>query len=128
MNEADKSKPPKRIKALFMLHWKGKLPLVISYWVVGWLLQLVLAAALTFGLLSLGRFMGTGYFWLAAAVFSVSALTIWCNVGIWRSATHYGKASPRIWGLLAKVTVMLALIGFVLQVAPILVLIFVGGH
>jgi hypothetical protein len=127
MNQATETKPVNRIKAIFLLHWKGKLPLAISYWVMGWLVQFVLAMALIFGFSALSRFTDATYFSLAAMVLSVCALTIWCSVGIWRSATYYSEASPKIWGQLAKVAVALGLIGFVLQIAPVLALIFRGG-
>lgn len=125
MNETVTLTPLKRVRALFLLHWKGKLPLVISYWIVGWLLQFALAMGLIFGFSALSRF--ALYFSLAAMVLSVCALTVWCNVGIWRSATYYSEASPKIWGQLAKVGVVLGLMGFAIQLLPVLALIFRGG-
>lgn len=101
-------------------HWRGELPLWVSYWVIGFagnMLGRVVVAAIG-GLTPLAplrpehalvvAFVAT---WVFALVF-----TAWQAVGIWRSATRYVEARRAagrrtIWGTLAKAATVLACVG-----------------
>lgn len=79
-------------------HWKGRLPLKISFWVNGVALSAILALLANFlggsengigpyGISSPSR----AFLTIIAATTIWSTIVIWQTIGIWRSASIYGK-------------------------------------
>jgi hypothetical protein len=108
----------------FVRHWRGQLPLPVSYW-VNWLL---VSALLAVGVLSakdpallerLGTNAGT---WELAVAASALAAMAWQSVGLWRSADRYVVGGGRReWATLAKVCVgigLLPVVGSALEQLP----------
>ncbi len=82
--------------------WRGDYSLVVTYWVFGVVVGVVLNAALTASARTLPVAV---YFAFLAAVLAYSIL-VW--VGIWRAATKY--QGDRIWPTLAKCMVVAAVL------------------
>lgn len=94
-------------------HWRGDLPLGVSYWLNGLIVYIGLYATAfaIAGAISQIKspYTGAAYlitFWLVAF-----ALQIWLWVGIWRSANrHIERTGRRFWASLAKVMVALGVL------------------
>lgn len=107
-------------------HWRGDYSLVVSYWVIGSLLTLLIVAAMADsvnGLRELGP-KTSGAVILVSCCFIIT-LTLWQLVGIWRSADkHSQRGGKAIWASLAKVMVVLGLlhaaVNFSTQVIPLM--------
>ena len=98
-----KTTPAKRVPYPIR-HWRGELPLPVSYWINGTLVvgfgsMLVLKAIdsasgsvslQTTALLAIGAILLTLLGWL------------WAVVGIWRSAGRYSRTENGGWGMVAK--------------------------
>jgi hypothetical protein len=96
------SSPPVARHNFFVRHWRGELPLWLSYWVVGTgtnLLALGVAALLAAatrarGYNPLAIFVAVTTIWTM-----LSAALLWQVVGTWRSALRYiARRSRRFWG------------------------------
>ena len=108
----------------FVRHWRGQLPLPVSYW-VNWLL---VSALLAVGVLSakdpalLERLGTNAGSWELAVAASALAAMAWQSVGLWRSADRYVVGGGRReWATLAKVCVgigLLPVVGSVLEQLP----------
>lgn len=109
-------KASNKLTLLMRLHWKGRLPLVISYWVVGWLLQAVVVLGVLSGAAFLGRTVGHGLVWLWICCVFLAVFLVWNMVGVWRSATAYEQASNRPWGTLAKLGVIIGIVRLLYEV------------
>ena len=108
--------PTPRFNNFIARHWRGELPLWVSYWIVAFLANV---AALLFAIFVTGALTPeSGYnpisvFSSLSAVWSgVVAITFWQGVGVWRSANKYiaKKAAQKktgIWGGLAKLAVII---------------------
>lgn len=96
-------------------HWRGELSLPVSYWINGFLGNVVIAIAVAaisasvnfkdefYPLAALAAVVGM---WLA-----FGSITVWQFVGTWRSATFYQLAKPRSWwGGVAKIVIVLGVI------------------
>lgn len=77
--ESIQPKATNKLTLLMRLHWKGLLPLVISYWVVGWLLQAVVVLGALSGAAFLGRRLATAWSGCGSVVFFLPFS--WC--GTW---------------------------------------------
>jgi hypothetical protein len=108
----------------FVRHWRGQLPLPVSYW-VNWLL---VSALLAVGVLSakdpalLERLGTNAGSWELAVAASALAAMAWQSVGLWRSADRYVVGGGRReWATLAKVCVgigLLPVVGSALEQLP----------
>ncbi|WP_158244224.1 COG3904 family protein [Trinickia dabaoshanensis] len=107
-------------------HWRGELPLPVSYWINGGLLSVVSTGIIISineieqrSLASL-RLVA----WTTLAILGASLLSsIWSMVGIWRSAEHHAaRGGAKGWALVARFMVVLGIIGglsnFVRTVLP----------
>jgi ATP-dependent protease ClpP protease subunit len=97
----------------FLKHWKGELPLSVSYWLNCFGITVLLSA--------FGRFVfskssdlnsafGLGFlcFLMLLYLFAVFLITIWQNVGLWRAANEYNKKpKASMWGDVAKLGVVI---------------------
>lgn len=95
-------------------HWHGEHSLPRSYWINGFLLNVIIAIGTTAFVYEL-NFDDNPKFAAYSAIFiwvGVSLVTIWQVVGIWRSANNYSKQSKRIWGRVAQVFTVLGVLGF----------------
>ena len=91
-------------------HWEGVLPLVKSFWINGFLLNILFALPLVYAEMSID-----GISEIAATFFLVYFLFyavyfVWVNVGIWRSSGNYisKKQNNKLWGYAARVAVVLS--------------------
>ena len=89
--------------------WDGDVPLVISYWIIGVILNVIVSFSigfiLTFVLLTLGTSDTTINILLNLFII---AWIIFLTVGIWRSADKYqGK---KIWSHLTKLVLVIGII------------------
>jgi hypothetical protein len=116
------SKTDAKRRNYFIRHWQGDLALPISYWVNGFLGNVVAAVAIAIIAVS------TDFkddFRPALALASVIAIwavlfgiTVWQVVGVWRSATKYRYVRlKRFWGGCAKLLVVLGVLQIVGQFA-----------
>lgn len=108
-----------RGKSYFGRHWYGEMSLPISYWVNGSLPTIIMVLAIL--LIPWDRFVSESpkiYSAVVIAMWLIAALVSgWQLVGIWRSANNYLKQGNRkLWGKLAKVAVVLALINAVVEI------------
>lgn len=94
-------------------HWRGNLSLPVSYWVNGFLGNIIAAVAVVFLTVSMDSkeefrpelaLLG-----LTAAWTTIVIVAIWQVVGVWRSASNYSNNNIRTyWGGVAKFMVFLA--------------------
>ncbi|MGJ4998411.1 RDD family protein [Bradyrhizobium sp. HKCCYLS3077] len=99
-----------------MRHWRGQLSLPLSYWVNGTLLGFLagVAVAAASALLfdgGLDDHPTAGLTALLMIWLILALLMLWQNVGIWRSATVYRASGRPGWGGVAKVMVLLGIVG-----------------
>jgi hypothetical protein len=97
-------------------HWRGELPLWVSYWIIAFLAYF---AALLFVIIVTGALTADSsynpisvFLTFSAIWLGVAAITIWQLVGVWRSANKYiaHKATQNktgAWGGLAKLAVII---------------------
>ena len=114
-------KPSGWLRTFFWRHWNGELHLPVSYWLVGLVLQFVLLFAVLFFFLALIGLTGIRLPLVFLMVLVIGAVAVWCNVGVWRSATVYMRTSPRVWGMLAKVGVVCNAVQILLELGSLLV-------
>jgi len=94
-------------------HWQGELSLVTSFWVNGFLgnVVAVLVVAAIYASTDLKDDFHPGIA-LASAILmwgALFAIMLWQIVGVWRSATHYRTANAgHYWGGIAKLIIVLA--------------------
>lgn len=93
-------------------HWRGNLTLVQSFWVNGFLLNIVVALPLIYAEMSIDKISET-----LAIIFLVYFLLyfiyfVWVNIGIWRSSGSYisNKKKSSFWGYAARLAVILSVI------------------
>ena len=110
LTEAAAAADPKKPN-YFTRHWRGELPLSVSYWVNG-VLGSLLAAFATMTLVAIDdtidlRLTVT----IILVVFAGSLVVIaWQLVGIWRSASnHVSRGGNGFWAALAKVAIVLGI-------------------
>jgi hypothetical protein len=104
-----------RSRNYIVRHWRGELPLPVSYWLNGTLGGLVVGFAIG-GLAYVINWQGDAeprvwLFTLTATWISAALLTIWQAVGIWRSAIRYRQSGRHFWGGVAQ---MLTAVGVLL--------------
>lgn len=117
------SKP--RFKNFIARHWRGELPLWVSYWIIAFLANFV---AILFAIFVTGALTSeSGYnpinvlSILSVIWMGVGAITIWQLVGVWRSANKYiaQKAIQNksgAWGGLAKLAVIIGVLRAIVTV------------
>lgn len=96
-----------------ILHWRGELPLAVTYWANGFLVLFAQSAILT----TMAEMKGNyplrivAVAGIGATLFSF-AVWLWLVVGIWRSADrHVSLGTPHPWAKAAKFMVVIGLIG-----------------
>jgi hypothetical protein len=120
MSNEDIAPPQPRSLNFILLHWRGDLPLAVSYWVVGIVCGIVLLLTAPL-VVHLFRLSGIGRFSVLALITTlwlvITVVTIWQLVGVWRSAGKYiarkhamEKSAP--WGMLARAAVVIGVIQF----------------
>jgi len=99
-------------------HWRGNLPLSQSYWLNGFLSNLILMGMgiAFFALEKTGRslrIIAVGFL-LYIVLFLLTR--VWAMVGVWRSAgRHAARGGSAGWGTVARVVVVLSLFGTLAQ-------------
>lgn len=105
-------------------HWRGEYPLWVSYWVIGFLLQLALVGAMAvLGEVAgfEGGFNPTVLFGVIVAAWLLTGgVAVWQFVGVWRSA---GRSAARRraqgrnagWAFAARLIIVLAVGAFVVR-------------
>src|SRR5215831_18484249 len=97
-------------RAYFIRHWRGELPLPVSYWVNGSLVAVMFGVMMSVipwdDLVSQSPKM---YATTAIATWCVLAITtVWQLVGTWRSAHNYlRQGKSKLWGNGAKIVLVL---------------------
>ena len=94
-------------------HWRGELPLHVSYWfngVGGYIVVTVIVAVISATTTFKDEFAPT---WALLSMLLVWLVTLaavsWQIVGAWKSASNYQRQKhPSYWGALAKVTLVIA--------------------
>jgi len=94
-------------------HWRGELPLPVSYWLNGFVVTAVFVIVIK--IVPWDTFVSKSPKLYSTAVIALWVLlaiaTIWQLVGIWRSADNYlRQGKSKLWGNLAKTAVVLGLI------------------
>ena len=100
------------------LHWLGKLPLPMSYWVN----SMLLSGAALFALSSIQPILNSAfpplkYLWTSALVLSTAAIGAWSSVGTWRSASAYSQSTDKIWGEITKCVIVFGLLRAVFEIS-----------
>ena len=93
-------------------HWKGNLSLAKSFWVNGFLLNIIIAIPLIYAELSINEISETAATFFLLYILFYIAYFIWVNFGIWKSAGKYlkKKRSNKIWGYGARVIIVFSVI------------------
>ncbi|GAA5316369.1 MAG: hypothetical protein AseanaTS_15730 [Candidatus Pelagadaptatus aseana] len=100
-------------------HWHGGYSLPVSYWLIGFVVNLVLSVVIV----AMGSWSENLSARIVGAVLifmhlSVLILSVWQTVGIWRSANkHESRGGAAGWARAAKVMVVVGVIAFALQFA-----------
>jgi GYF domain 2 len=109
------ARPDGRWKNYFARHWRGELSLPVSYWVNGFLGNVI--AAIVVVLLSQGmdfkkEFRPEIALVVITAIWAtILIVSVWQTVGVWRSATNYSNKNIRsYWGGVAKFMVCIAVL------------------
>tara|TARA_A100001011_G_C13805966_1_gene632928 strand:+ start:181 stop:609 length:429 start_codon:yes stop_codon:yes gene_type:complete len=107
-----RKKSSKGLKNYIFSHWNGSLSLSKSFWINGFILNIVFAIPLVIAELSINKLSQT-----AATLFLIYFVLyvifyIWVNVGIWRSSSKYisNKKNSKFWGYAARVAVILSVL------------------
>ncbi|GJL79204.1 MAG: hypothetical protein NPINA01_21930 [Nitrospinaceae bacterium] len=118
------NKVNKNKSSFFGRHWRGELSLAVSYWINIFLLTILIKI----GLESFNSFVNQAQSNLRFLYFCVILLhttfifTIypWQIIGTWRSANlHIKRTSKRFWAILAKVVIVLGILGTIGQMPTI---------
>lgn len=111
---------------IFTQHWRGQLPLDVSFWgvmLLGSLALIILPFILTSSLVLLIQPIDPGQMIIMAMSITLTAAALvgfWQAVGTWRSARRWMKVAPRPrWGHAAQIVTMI----FVLFCVALLVLV-----
>ncbi|MGO4388565.1 hypothetical protein AB4Y85_13610 [Microvirga sp. 2YAF29] len=101
-------------------HWRGELPLWVSYWVFGFLANIVatIFVVAVSGVLSEGGdYNPTKILIVLVSIWvGIGLIAVWQLVGIWRSADrHVSRKGSRVWAGLAKIAVVLGILRMVLE-------------
>lgn len=115
-----------RVRNVFARHWRGELPLWVSYWIFGFLVNVVILglSAVVAELLNVNEeFQPRSIFYTSAAIWgSVLLVVVWQVVGVWRSATQYAHARSKlgkkaVWGGMAKAAMVLGVLRLAVSIA-----------
>lgn len=107
-------------KANYLLrHWRGELSLPVSYWLNGFLGNIV-ALLLVLGIGGSLDYLNNKYafliYWITATCLVV-IIAWWQAVGIWRSSDRYVKEKGRhFWATAAKLMVVIGLLSIVTEI------------
>ena len=116
------AKKAHRFNNIVARHWRGEFPLWISYWVFGFIgnILIALVPALSIAIFKAdGGFYPPAIFWaLVTTWVGILGILTWQVVGTWRSAAHYtaariAKGRSTAWAALAQVALILGLLGVV---------------
>lgn len=115
-----------RFNNIIARHWRGELPLWISYWIFGFVGNITVAlipiAAIAIFKTNKGYHPLSILFASTVVWGGVLAVAVWQMVGVWRSATRYNEVRVKVgeralWGRVAKVVVVLGVVQLVGVVA-----------
>lgn len=117
---------PRRFQNIVARHWRGELPLPVSYWLVNFAVNVcagmvVIALSYTFTLK--GGYEPTGVLaFLALAWATLTVLAIWQVVGLWRSAERRADEQSKarrsaFWARAAQVMAAIGVLQFGLALA-----------
>lgn len=100
----------------FVRHWRGDLPLSVSYWVNGFVLSIVVILIIEFiAIYFRNEELSVGWVvvLLASHLVFILGFVTWLYIGIWRSADNHQKRGGRqLWAGLAKFAVIIGLIQY----------------
>jgi hypothetical protein len=113
------SQPNRRRRSYISRHWRGELPLAVSWWVNGFLVLAIIVAAEAalkwVDLTVAPRLLTTVYAGLG--LFAVAA-SVWQLVGVWRSSgrtidRHIDRGELGLWAVLARLSAGLAFLSLI---------------
>jgi hypothetical protein len=107
-------------QSYFTRHWRGELSLPVSYWVNGFGIGVAYAFLIELLVLAMPKtYAPWPVFFLLCLVWSgIVVLGVWQFVGIWRSSNHHTeRGGLRLWGVAAKVMVVIGAIQMVGTIA-----------
>jgi hypothetical protein len=112
-----------RSRNYLVQHWRGELPLPVSYWLNGTVSGLVVGLVIG-GMAYLINWQGDAepVVWLSTLIASwilAALLTIWQAVGTWRSAIRYRQSGKDFWGGVAQMLTVAGLLVFPYDFATI---------
>jgi len=101
-------------RSYFAAHWHGDLPLAVSFWVNNCMLSIpmgMVVGGLAYWISQKGEYLrATSVATLVAWPLMV-AISMWCYVGVWRSASRYEeRETSQFW---SRVAMCLVVLGFV---------------
>jgi hypothetical protein len=108
-----------RANSVIARHWRGELPLWVSYWIFGFLgnvaVALIPIAAVAIFNTDKGYDPSSIFYATIVVWAGVLLVAIWQMVGVWRSATRYTAARAQLgeralWGNLAKIVIILGVL------------------
>jgi hypothetical protein len=109
--------PPRqrRQRSWLLRHWRGELPLGVSYWAIGMLggnlAQAILLGAARGEVEAASLSLRAVATLQLGALAGVAALQAWINVGIWRSANrHEARGGGAFWAVAAQVMVLVGML------------------
>ena len=112
-----------RSRNYLVQHWRGELPLPVSYWLNGTVSGLVVGLVIG-GMAYLINWQGDAepVVWLSTLIASwilAALLTIWQAVGTWRAAIRYRQSGKDFWGGVAQMLTVAGLLVFPYDFATI---------
>jgi hypothetical protein len=100
----------------FVRHWRGELPLPLSFWLNGVLVSVIMLAGARYVAenIDVDTGPGTAIFSLVCLWIVIALVTAFQVVGIWRSAARYASAKPEKawWGVGAQVVMCMRVLQF----------------
>ncbi len=96
-----------KLNGYLVRHWRGELPLAVSYWANLVALNLVhLLFAQVLIVVLLGLEIDTFYIWYYSLAWALVTFSgVWFMVGVWRSAERRMEHSPSFWARAAQASV-----------------------
>ena len=105
------------IKGYILDHWEGNFSLVKSFWINGFLLNIIIAIPLFYAQINFDSISNTAANFFLLYYLFYTAYFIWVNVGIWKSSKIYiaNKKNSRFWAYLARLIILLSVLRAIVE-------------
>ncbi|MDC1130776.1 hypothetical protein OAS59_02670 [Pelagibacteraceae bacterium] len=93
-------------------HWEGSLSLPKSFWINGFLLNIIVGIPLIYAEITINEISETAAIFFLIYVLFYFSYFVWVNVGIWKSSGKYllKKKNNKIWSYGARSLVVISVI------------------